>query len=412
MAAIAPHLEKYESTEEELEYASCSLPYGIALSGLEGGRRCPSPQAIVSAEHANLVRMAMTRQAIADELARSGVSFRAQFGTSDGRDKNELYIVLGRNDVPGASIGSRGPEWNSHLETLGAGGGFKVLSWTTKMDAPSFSLPAGGPEVDGSCPGAVAGQTTSRDNKNFVSLANLIRKHVPKYEAEPGSAKWFADAICQSCYAERGNYSYSSKQLASALIYLWVKNAVVTGEFVRMMVPAIDMAKYVKNDRVTVVNGYEVRRYFRIHDSGDMFHPNYLRAWREIADHFVPGNKHGYEPVLFWAPTRIWTLSWGQKAIEEIVSGSPNLVVRPSSYHINTPAFFQGEIAGAAAGSTVTAKSLIDSAMAAGAFDWNCPAYDSKNEKHSCTSARGPDGAPKCRACWSMPSLRINYKHH
>lgn len=437
MAAITPHLEEYDSDEDELEYAECSQPSGL---GSLSGRACPTPLSIVEKRHGNLVRMTMTRQALEEEIAelgRRGFSLRAQFGDAKGANKNELFLVLlDREGRPGAQVGSRGPEWNSHLEKLGAGG-FKALSWTSKMDAPSFSLPSGANEQGGSCRGATAGQTTSVQAKSFVPMADLIRKRTG-YDAAPGSAKWFADSVCESCYAGVGNYAYSSKQLAASLLLVWTRQSIKTprprafdgapsSEFVELMVEAIDRAEYV-SDRLSRANRV---RFFRIHDSGDFFSPAYLKAWKEVANRFLPGNPEGRAPVVFWAPTRIWATPWGDDAVRAINASTPslvtsglaanvrafwadlggnNLVIRPSVYHINMPA--PPALPGYAAGSTVTAAGQISANEQAGAFEWNCPAYNSANAKHSCTASVSPSGEKGCRACWVLPEMTINYKLH
>lgn len=416
MAAITPHIEEYESTTEELEYAECSAATG--LGHLAGRGSCPSPTAIVSQRHGNVVRMVMTRQALEAEiegLRQRGIGVRAQFGDANGKDKNELFLVLVKPDgTPGIEIGERGAEWNSHIESLGKGG-FKVLAWTSKMDAPSFSLPAGAQETGGACPGAVAGQTTSVNNASFEAQAKIVQLRT-KYEVSPKSPTWFADSVCAGCYANVNNYAYGSKQLASLLLLAWVKQALTnarpraydgapSNEFIELMVEAIDRAAYV-SDRLGREHNV---RFFRIHDSGDFFHPSYLRAWKEIANRFLKNNPEGRKPVIFWAPTRMWAVPGWDRIIAQVNTPAHNLVIRPSAYHINTPALPSG--GGYAAGSAVTAKGHIAQAQAAGAFEWNCPAYDGAKD-HSCTAAKAPGGKPGCRACWVHPDMTINYKLH
>jgi hypothetical protein len=222
--------------------------------------------------------------------------------------------------------------------------------------------------------------------------------------------------VCAGCYAEVANYAYSSKQLGAILLLAWVKQAMTnkrpraydgaeSNEFVELMVEAIDRAGYV-SDRLSRENGV---RFFRIHDSGDFFSQPYLRAWKAIANRFMRGNPEGREPVIFWAPTRMWAMPGWDKVFAEVNEPMRNLIIRPSAYHINTPALPGG--AGYAAGSTVTAKGHIAQAKADGAFEWNCPAYDGAKD-HSCTAAKAPNNEPGCRACWTLPNMTINYKLH
>lgn len=92
MAAIAPHKEEYESDAVEIDYANCASAGAVGLSGLSG-KKCPSPLEVVTKNHSGLIRMVMTRQAIEGEIEdarKQGLSFRVQFGTASGTDKNEL----------------------------------------------------------------------------------------------------------------------------------------------------------------------------------------------------------------------------------------------------------------------------------------------------------------------------------
>jgi hypothetical protein len=362
--------------------------------------------------------MAMTRQALWEEIERGHIGYKVQWGRADKTDPGTAYLVLDR------PIGGRGPEWNSHSEDLR---NFSVLSWTSKMDAPSFSLPAGTQEVGGACPGAVAGQTTAKRDEGFVAMARLVQKRQPLLTAfGPGgggraevstlSPDWFAKAICASCYAESGNYAYSSKQLQSILLFDWTKRALSAttpsgrSVFVETMIPIVEHADYMTRGGTYAKQPvqpesprYGKRRFFRIHDSSDFFSERYLRAWKEIAD--------ALQGIVFWAPSRIWATPWGIDAVNRVNAEPKNLIIRPSAYHINTK-----QMAPLGPGwvksSTVYEGTIVEAARADDAFDWNCPAYASENARHSCRSARAPDGSRGCRACWVHPEFAVNYTFH
>jgi hypothetical protein len=106
-----------------------------------------------------------------------------------------------------------------------------------------------------------------------------------------------------------------------------------------------------------------------------------------------------------------------------------NLTIRPSSFIIGDEAPGVPELA--AGTSVILASDLGRMAPALEAraekpvsrerpgvrmderFDWSCQAYAVNYERHSCALAASPDGRERgCRACWTMPHLRINYTLH
>lgn len=69
-------------------------------------------------------------------------------------------------------------------------------------------------------------------------------------------------------------------------------------------------------------------RYFRIHDAGDFFRDEYLRAWLRIC--------RDMPDVRFWAPTRAWAKR-GALHPETLALVPPNLAIRPSTLHFRSP---------------------------------------------------------------------------
>lgn len=174
-------------------------------------------------------------------------------------------------------------------------------------------------------------------------------------------------AICAGCYANKKRYKMPIVQNAQHIRWDWVRECMRTpegrDEFVRVMTQAI---------------ADQHNNYFRIHDSGDFFTPEYIRCWTRIA--------RNLPDIKFWAPTRTWRFlerpAWRDALLE--LASLPNMAVRPSALHFgDAPPVIEGLAAG-----TTAAKD-----------DWNCPAPLQEN-------ACGP-----CRACWEKEIPRT-YRAH
>lgn len=230
------------------------------------------------------------------------------------------------------------------------------------------------------------------------------------------------------CYAEGGQYSTGQVQYAQLMRFAWVKMALEDGTFVPVMDWAVKNANYylggkgkIKTDEldengdpiyVPVRGERDGQKYFRLHDSGDFFSVAYIEAWRRVAE-LNPD-------VIFWAPSRLWAL--GPKMIAEVNRiNTPlrNLVIRPSAYQINERNLVTASHGarfprnplkrlgtGWAAGTTVYGDNVVPKDMNGDviepneAFDWDCKAYQTDNDKVTCRDARAPDGQIGCRACW------------
>lgn len=339
--------------------------------------------------------------------------------------------------------------------------GADLLTYTTKMRTPSFSLPSGPPRAGGACPGAVGGQTisgASAYNKHRKVVLRVLRENPAReLPSEPYEA---SDAICQHCYASAGsNYGYANNIAVGFIRFAWTKFALSTptnspfgfeggpsNMFVDVMIEAIARNRFPDLQREPEPFRSMGVRFFRIHDSGDFFSKEYFVAWKAIADAFAPNNPFGFPVVLFWAPTRMWTVPSWIEFVDEINGGARNkgnFIIRPSAYSLNTPG--PGLIrpgGGWAAHSTVYSKDLIPVGLETGAFGLNCGAYDAaerasseseteefqnlseagdapkpkkrKKPEVTCQNARSPlpGYTVGCRACWLMPEVAVNYKHH
>jgi hypothetical protein len=461
MAAIIPHLEVPEDvTPIERAYDMCVG----SLSGDEFGEdhpECPAPQAVLADAHSGLLGMVFVRDAVFDSL--QGLQFAVHPGNAQDKDAKKVYLVLDRPIGPG-------PAWNP--ATNPGVRQYKALSWTSKMNAPSWSLPAGAPQIGGACPGAVAGQSVVPEAARNAN-ARLVNIGLGRPSSAPVN---LAQAICEFCYATGGQYSTGQVQFAQILRFLWARQAInftvqtphgMSTAFVETMVYAIDNADY-KLDGGTIKADPETnepaqalppeptgRRFFRIHDSGDFFEEEYLRQWKMIADRLPD--------ITFWAPSRIWATSWGIDAVNRINGNQRNLIIRPSAYETNeagpgvNPATETGKDLGGWyddsgrvttkghgtylngwAGATTVLSVKQNLGMSpereqyvyehAQRFEpkttgpdprytWNCQAYATNDAKHTCRKAvappglGGPDGKG-CRACWIAPDEIVNYSLH
>jgi len=420
VAAILPHLElEHETTPDERRYWQCvTQAQEQGLSQIVPD--CPTPDAIIDQAHAQLLQVAWTRRIIVDQLRDRTI--RPYY---DGRD---IFLHL-----EGGPIG--GPLWNPLTDIERT----NLLSWTTKMAAPSFSLAAGSKVMGGSCPGATAGQSLVPDSIRSEASKPLIQV----LKLKPVKLSF---AICEFCYAEHGQYAAASVQLHQLLRKAWVQRALhedIHGNrtrpgdpqcaFVQLMIEAIENADYCRDgcrvDKKEVLpeaQHWRRWRFFRIHDSGDMFSPEYLQGWKNIANHFHPQRYQGsHQPIRFWAPTRIWAVGPGMvetvNRINTPVEGEEtNLVLRPSAYHIDQrgPGGNQGRDPlgpGWAAPTVVLRHETVESGRKAQIFDWQCEAYAAEDGPN-CRKANGLDqnGAKKrgCRTCWMHTTSRVNYTLH
>lgn len=425
MSAITPFLEQQgdpvetEATDEELavpadvsaaEQGTLEDSKGASVVGNLQGLGSPTPQDIFSIgeltsevldqTHAELLNTAWIRAAVEQSLL--GRSYRVQARDVAGGRPKQVFIILDGPIVAGWEEGETVAAWSPAASPNAQQ--FKVLSWTSKMGAPSFSLPAGPLEAGGSCPGAAAGQSV-------VPLAKL-RKSAAIVHRVIGKPVRLQQAICQYCYAEGGQYSTGQVQFAQVLRYVWTRqatqNAGLRKAWIDAMSYAIDNADYRleggKVGKIDYPPEQHPGRFFRIHDSGDFFSKQYLSMWREVARNF--------SDISFWAPTRCWATSWGVAAVNELNAGDSNLIIRPSSFHVNEePPRELGP--GWAKGSTAFHISLKDEGHAAGDFNWDCQTYAVDDEKHTCRHAMSPGRQTGCRACWVYgEKLEINYTLH
>lgn len=129
-------------------------------------------------------------------------------------------------------------------------------------------------------------------------------------------------------------------------------------------------------------------KYFRVHDSGDLFSVAYAQCWLEVCA-LLP-------EVRFWIPTRAWQKPAGPLPIVDPLleilrklSSLPNVTVRPSALNFGD---YAPQVAGLHAGSTAAMPDVFRARQ--------CPAY----------SQGGQCG--DCRACWDEKTTPVAYCRH
>lgn len=326
---------------------------------------------------------------------------------------------------------------------------------TSKMGCASWNLPAGPDVIEadfgkgletvhfgGACPSASGlnlferVEALSDDERDALMLARIvagenvvalarrldedaplrakgIATNVTEYhdEARDASGRVTSGWICSWCYALKGNYRNVNQQFYQAMRLRWAEAALETPapgvKFTSAMRPRERAEKSFFTwfmtqaiERYYAPEKWEERavyaedpRFFRIHDSGDLFSLPYTWAWLEVARR-LPHLK-------FWAPTRMWMFNPFLKAFE---TAPANFAIRPSALHFRDDA---PVIPGMAGGSTAAPSQLAN--------HWNCPAM--RHDRGSCIGALPfGDDAPfrrhlskdenACRVCWGgFPAL-------
>lgn len=362
----------------------------------------------------------------------------------------------------------------------------EILSSTGKMGCWSFSIPAGPPDLGGTCPGAAIDfrmkKATWIDRKGKPHTDKLNDRKIKQvrldaYEGSEGLAHQ-GRFICNSCYAIGGSYGMPSGQIKAGILMEWLETILPLPDsdensFFRVMIEAMEgkfrdsMKEYRKEkiSRYEIASPYDLddyrkavsapkasassvwadpsygrmttaerlrigRRtpkaaavvfphekyfgyinhpnYFRIHDSGDFFSPEYMLTWFRICEYF--------KDVWFWAPSRVWMLP----EYRDILYGKvpKNLALRPSMlYYHEVPDSLNDE-KGKRLASVFASAGVMqpDKARDNGVFP--CPAYehggtcyDSPNPKQS-LQRKNVEYDGGCRACWDAPGLPIAYKPH
>ena len=218
--------------------------------------------------------------------------------------------------------------------------GSPIFTSTTKLKAPSWSMPAGV-----ACPAV-------RDEVEKAVKSVARRK-------KPTSAADFAASLaskvphkCLACYAMGGNYRNVETQLAQMRRMEWFEST-PDKDVEDTLVNAIQHAGREWCDQKTLKCTYVEDmppKFFRLFDSGDFQSARDARIWRRVMARLPE--------VRFWAPTTAWGPSGnparakGRKELHrelKKMNKLKNVVVRPSAFMVDAPApRLQGYGAGSA----------------------------------------------------------------
>lgn len=246
-----------------------------------------------------------------------------------------------------------------------------LLTVTSKMPCRSWSLPAGR-----SCPSAFYGDAAKIVGGKAVNVDK--------------------STICGSCYAQKGAYSWSGTQRAQQARFEWAIRAAAdaaTGdEFVDLMTAAIHMEGHRQKRAYTKAHGTLdgfTGQVFRVHDSGDLFSPQYARLWVRIC--------HNLPWIKFWFPTRQWrTKNAVMATVLRELAALDNVSVRPSALRFDEPAPVVDGLAAGTGGFNVKGVALP---MAGQPMMRACPAPTQNGECRD------------CRTCWTK-DVQVSYKRH
>ena len=239
--------------------------------------------------------------------------------------------------------------------------GRALLTEPSKMPAFSWSLPAGNKRMGqpkGTCPGARADDPSYLC---FLCYANPDSKKLDKH----------GELIRRG-----GNYERPSVRKAQSARHQWTTDCLMTKEgqarWVTVMTAAITWAT--RQDRATPKSKRIL--FFRWHDSGDVWQPNYGKMIREVCANLPD--------VRFWLPTRSWHSTPRILTVLQDVAQLPNVAVRPSALRFEETA------------PVVPGLSAGTGARSAG---FNCPAHAQNNECRA------------CRTCWRKDT-EVYYRTH
>lgn len=434
-----------------------------ALSGIALGRVLTETQKLQTT-HTNLTRFYWTRkaleQALLNHIKNPGNSapfnVEVKFGSEVGRggeNAARFHLVL-TPKLSGESV-----PWMEYEEK--DFGIVRFFGSPAKMGCPSWDLPAGALEVGGSCIGAGAGQSTLSD-ATLKSYASRILPVLQAASNRDGAGYperiEVANAICQSCYANANNFAYADNQFGMVLRYWWTSTMLSTpagrATWIETMVRAMQaeistgswpLETHSASDKVPLTEcaqGGISFRPFRVHSSGDFFDIKYIDAWLDVMrDPRVEAMK-----IIFWAPTRSWTIPTFQKKFAERYAAGTfpdNLTLRPSGYHFGDQSpklpepfaagttslyatreekrtiTFEEQGEGKKPKKVTKMETILDAPLSDHRRDWDCQTYAVVDEKHTCTAALGSNGEPPkseggagCRTCWLYKKVAVQYTAH
>jgi hypothetical protein len=275
---------------------------------------------------------------------------------------------------------------------------FPLFTYTSKMNAASFSLPAGLGDNHGTCPAS---------NQRLIEQHHLAMPLIdPATISRKRPHGLPYSFTCSICYAAGGRYGWAKYiHISQHARKIWVMKLIAEGKgsgsvFADVMTRALTMLTTLRGPLGVTVAKKCDPGYFRIHDSGDFYVPPYLEGWCLTAA--------ALPHIKFWAPTRVWVFPEMAHKYYEVAArfrGLENMTIRPSALYVSSP---PPMVAPFAAGSMCAKRRQLDASPPLATLPtgvWDCPAYRGDSAQHTCY-------AQGCRKCWDSPATPISYSEH
>lgn len=243
--------------------------------------------------------------------------------TESGKPKTRCvkWVPTGEYEWGEPDTAKGGQKWTAF--------GSPLFTSTSKLKAPSWSMPAGPtcPAVRDEVEKAVINEVRRKKKRTNAEFAADLAKKVPHK--------------CLACYAMGGRYRNVETQNAQMRRWEWFEST-PDKEVEDTLVDAIEHAGREWCDQKTLKCTYlanETPRNFRLFDSGDFSSARDVKIWRNVMKRMPH--------VRFWAPTTAWGESCNPARAEDRkamhaelkkMQKLPNVVVRPSAFTVDAPA--------------------------------------------------------------------------
>ena len=143
--------------------------------------------------------------------------------------------------------------------------------------------------------------------------------------------KFSEDSICLKCYALKGFYLFKNvaKALQDRFDFVLKSLREDNGDkFVEEISRQLAKKYFDKQGNKKQLKNIDTS-LFRGHDSGDLFSPKYIKAWKRVCEKFPT--------IRFWFPTREWFRESQLESLKDLAS-LKNVCLKPSALRMNEKA--------------------------------------------------------------------------
>jgi len=290
--------------------------------------------------------------------------------------------------------------------------GSPMFTSTTKVHAPSWSMPMGL-----TCP-VIRTPVLALVNDMYEN-AKKRGKRITKQQAVSRLLEKIPEK-CLACYGMTGNYPYEQSQTAMSRRVNWF-NHTKDDDVVKTLVAAISKAGDEHCKRSTGECTYTPMvppSHFRLFDSGDFTTARDVRIWYRVAKHF--DGKNGRPLVKFWAPTTAWAAPCEpgvrekkehQALMRELrkLSKLPHVTVRPSEVAIDRPPV---RVKGLGAGTSVVEQEYADRHGGKPRGTMKVCETNADGKQVNCQKAYVcPGNCGACKVCWTKKVPVVYVRH-